>query len=196
MAASADPAFNYCARLRFSLIHRTPSMSRSHAPDALTVFMSDDSIGYQRVSRSASYWTVDANCNEGVDDTMSQDRDMEQQVLQLEQQRMQAMMDADAETLNRVLADELTYVHTTAKLDSKESFIGALSSGDLNYESITSTESQVRIYGDTAVVTGNGDVRVTSGGRHNTFSISYTDVWALRDGHWQMVAWHATRPPE
>ena len=127
---------------------------------------------------------------------MSQGGDIEQQILQLEQQRMQAMMDADAETLNRVLADELTYVHTTAALDSKESFIGTLSSGALNYESIASTDAQVRIYGDTALVTGNGDVRVTSNGRRNRFSIRYTDVWAQRGGRWQMVAWQATRLPE
>ncbi len=127
---------------------------------------------------------------------MSQSGDIEQQILQLEQQRMHAMMDADAETLNRVLADDLTYIHTTAALDSKESFIGALSSGALNYESIASTDAQVRVYGDTAVVTGNGDVRVTSNGRQNLFSIRYTDVYAQRDGRWQMVAWHATRMPE
>ena len=127
---------------------------------------------------------------------MSQGGDIEQQILQLEQQRMHAMMDADAETLNRVLADDLTYVHTTAALDSKESFIGALSSGALNYESIASTDAQVRVYGDTAVVTGNGDVRVTSNGRRNRFSIRYTDVYAQRDGRWQMVAWQATRMPE
>ena len=127
---------------------------------------------------------------------MSQSGDIEQQILQLEQQRMHAMMDADAETLNRVLADDLTYIHTNAALDSKESFIGALSSGALNYESIASTEAQVRVYGDTAVVTGNGDVRVTSNGRRNRFSIRYTDVYAQRDGRWQMVAWHATRMPE
>ena len=114
---------------------------------------------------------------------------------QLEQQRMQAMMDADAETLDRVLADELTYVHTNAALDSKESFIGALSSGTLNYESIASTDAQVRVYGDTAVVTGSGEVRVISNGQRNRFSLRYTDVYALRDGRWQMVAWHATRPP-
>ncbi len=127
---------------------------------------------------------------------MSESGDIEQQILQLEQQRMHAMMDADAETLNRVLADDLTYVHTTAALDSKESFIGALSSGALNYESINSTDAQVRVYGDTAVVTGNGDVRVTSNGRRNRFSIRYTDVYAQRDGRWQMVAWQATRMPE
>ena len=127
---------------------------------------------------------------------MSQSGDIEQQILQLEQQRMHAMMDADAETLNRVLADDLTYIHTTAALDSKESFIGALSSGALNYESIASTEAQVRVYGDTAVVTGNGDVRVTSNGRQNRFSIRYTDVYAQRDGRWQMVAWQATRMPQ
>ena len=127
---------------------------------------------------------------------MSQGGDIEQQILQLEQQRMRAMMDADAETLNRVLADDLTYIHTNAALDSKESFIGALSSGALNYESIASTDAQVRVYGDTAVVTGNGDVRVTSNGRRNRFSIRYTDVYAQRDGRWQMVAWQATRMPE
>ena len=127
---------------------------------------------------------------------MSHDGDIEQQILRLEQQRMQAMMDADTDTLDRVLADELTYVHTTAALDSKESFLGALSSRTLNYESIVSTDARVRVYGDSAVVTGNGDVRVLSNGQRNRFSIRYTDVYALRDGRWQMVAWQATRTPE
>ena len=79
---------------------------------------------------------------------------------------------------------------------SKESFIGALSSGTLNYESIASTDAQVRVYGDTALVTGNADMRVASNGQRNRFSIRYTDVWAQRGGRWQMVAWQSTRLPE
>ena len=48
---------------------------------------------------------------------MSQGGDIEQQILQLEQQRMHAMMDADAETLNRVLA--LSKSHTISATEGQ-----------------------------------------------------------------------------
>jgi len=46
------------------------------------------------------------------------------------------------------------------------------------------------------VLTGACRISVTSGGRPNSFSVRFTDVYANTGGRWQMVAWQSTRLPE
>ena len=127
---------------------------------------------------------------------MTQDKSIEGQIIKLDAQRMQAMIGADVEALKNILADDMTYVHTTTALDTKQSLIDALSSGALDYQSMVTDDVKVRVYGETAIVTGAAKIRVTSRGQPNSFGVRFTDVYTNRDGRWQMVAWQATRAPE
>ena len=127
---------------------------------------------------------------------MNQNVESEKQIVELERRRLKAMISADAQALDAILADDLTYIHTTTREDSKKSLIESLVSGSLSYESIDTEGVRVRIYGDAAVVTGSAAIRVSSGGRLLSFSILFTDVYARREGRWQMVAWQSTRKPE
>ena len=127
---------------------------------------------------------------------MTQKGDQKRQIVELERQRLRAMIDSDSEVLRSVLSDDLTYVHTTTKEDSKTSLIDNLASGSLNYESIDTERVKVRMYGDTAVVTGSAAIKVSSGGRLLEFSILFTDVYAKQEERWQMVAWQSTRKPK
>ncbi len=127
---------------------------------------------------------------------MNQNVELEKHIVELERQRLKAMIDADSQALDTILADELTYIHTTTKEDSKKSLIESLESGSLSYESIDTEGVKVRIYGDAGVVTGSAAIKVSSGGRLLSFSILFTDVYAKLEGRWQMVAWQSTRKPE
>ena len=127
---------------------------------------------------------------------MTQNGEQEKQIVELERARLKAMIDADSEALNSILSDDLTYIHTTTREDSKKSLIGSLVSGRLSYESMDTEDVKIRIYGDAAVVTGSAAIKVSSGGRLLEFSILFTDVYAKQDGRWQMVAWQSTRKPE
>jgi hypothetical protein len=49
--------------------------------------------------------------------------------------------------------------------------------------------------GCTAVMTGRGAFLVELDGKEMTVDLRFTNVWARRDGAWQMVAWQATRIP-
>ena len=119
-------------------------------------------------------------------------QDVEATIVGLEEERLAAMVAADVDTLDRILADDLSYVHTTAAIDTKESLTSGLASGRLNYESITPTaERSVRTYSDSAVVRGGAHVHVNG----NHFSLEYTVVYVNNDGDWRMTAWHATRLP-
>ncbi|HEY2931346.1 MAG TPA: nuclear transport factor 2 family protein [Acidobacteriota bacterium] len=113
----------------------------------------------------------------------------------IENGRMESMTRADIAALEKLLGDDLTYVHSSGRLETKAEFLQSLRSGKLRYKSIDIKELQVRPYGNTAVLTGRCQVEINSNGEDLSFEIRYTDIWVKRQSTWQMVAWQATRLP-
>jgi ketosteroid isomerase-like protein len=120
----------------------------------------------------------------------------EPEIRQMESRRIQAMLRVDTEELNRVLADDLTYVHSSGQVDTKAELISSLQSGQRKYESIQPDEIKVRVYGEAAVVTGRAQMRTKSQGQDFHFQIRFTDVYVKKGDGWQMVAWQSSRLPE
>ena len=79
--------------------------------------------------------------------------------------RFQAMIDMDVATVDTLLTDDLTYTHSTGRVESKSEFLKALQSRTMQYLSITPQDIQVRIYDDSAVLVGNTAVRVHVSGQ-------------------------------
>ena len=122
----------------------------------------------------------------------------EQQVLQAEKDRFAAMTKVDEAALNKLLADDLTYVHTSALMQTKKEFIDSLKSGAIKYVSMTPNEAdwKVRILGNVAIVNGAATVHVVDHGNDLNFKLRYTTVHANRSGSWQLLSWEATRFPQ
>ena len=72
-------------------------------------------------------------------------------------------------------------------LDKKQQ-IAALSSGDLKLSEAKSNDVRIRIYGETAVMTGRFTAKAESTGKREMIEERYTAVWVRRDGRWQLVA--------
>ena len=114
-----------------------------------------------------------------------------------EAQRFQAQQAADVQALDHLLAPDLSYAHSSGKVDTKASFIEGIRAGTLRYVTIAPAEDvDVRIYDNTAVVTGHLHLTVVISGQEVKLHLRYTDVWVRRSGSWQMVAWHSTRLTE
>jgi ketosteroid isomerase-like protein len=122
--------------------------------------------------------------------------DNRQMIIDLDKKRMTAMAQKDVATLNALLADDLVYTHSTARLDTKQSLIGNMESGATVYTSVEPSDVKAQDLGDTVVLTGSCRISVMSGGHPNSFGVRFTDVYANKGGHWQMVAWQSTRLPE
>ena len=122
--------------------------------------------------------------------------DNRQMIIDLDKKRMTAMAQKDVATLNTLLDDDLVYTHSSARLDTKKSLIGAMESGSTVYTSVEPSDVKAQDLGDTVVLTGSCRISVTSGGRPNSFGVRFTDVYANKGGRWQMVAWQSTRLPE
>ena len=114
-------------------------------------------------------------------------------VIELDRKRMTAMAEKDVATLNAVLADDLIYTHSSARMDTKASLIGAMESGATVYSSVEASNVVAQDVGSAVVLTGEAAIKVTSGSKAMSFRVRFTDVWANRSGTWQMVTWQSTR---
>ena len=117
------------------------------------------------------------------------------EVQQTEELRIKSLLGNDIPSLDRILADDLTYAHSTGKVEHKREFLSLLAAGILRYKNFECSDVQVRVYGNAAVVTGKADIHVEFGGKADHVLLRYTAVYVRKDGSWQMVAWQSTKIP-
>ena len=113
-----------------------------------------------------------------------------------QRRRFEAMVVADIHALDTLLANDLTYTHTTGKVDTKGSLLEDLLTGRLDYDSIVPADVRVRMYGRTAVVTGTARMQVRATGETRRLSARFTETYVDGGGRWQLAAWQSTRLPE
>lgn len=117
----------------------------------------------------------------------------EQTLRQIENDTVNALVKGDTNALNHIWADEYSFTAPNGLVVSKENYLAMLQSGSVKYDSLKLEGLQVRIYGDTAVVSGNFVVK----GRVGNHELNGTDrlltVYVKRQGHWQQVASQAAR---
>jgi hypothetical protein len=114
-------------------------------------------------------------------------------VIELDAKRMAASIARDYDTLHQLIADELIYTHSSARMDTKASLIGNMKSGSTIYTGMTPSEVVAQDLGDAVVLTGVCAISVMSGGKPNSFKVRFIDVYAKRPAGWQMVTWQSTR---
>ena len=121
--------------------------------------------------------------------------DLKQTIRELEDQRFRAMCEADAATLEKLLADTLVYTHSYGGSDSKASYLAGIRAKKWQYRKIERPKEDIQVHGDCAVVTGQVRIELLSDGKPKTLNSAYTDVWVKRGNGWQMVAWQSTPLP-
>jgi ketosteroid isomerase-like protein len=126
----------------------------------------------------------------------SDDVSVEQSALEFQSARFNAMVEEDMEALERFLADDLTYSHTTGWTETKSEFLSTVESRKIDYVSMSPEDLEVRVYGDVAVMTGLSKMQGAVGDRKVSFTIRFLDVSRRVGDSWQLVAWQSVRMPE
>ena len=73
----------------------------------------------------------------------------ERAIIDLDRKRMRAMVAKDVETLESLLADDLIYTHSSARLDTKRSLIQGMVSGTTVYTGVKPSDVKAQDLGDT-----------------------------------------------
>jgi ketosteroid isomerase-like protein len=107
-----------------------------------------------------------------------------------------ATVAGDEAALKQVLADDLTYIHSNGETDSKTVFIDNLKTGARKYHKVDHESMDVRLYGNTAVLTATAQIATSQkGGKVNPAHLRWIHVWILQKGRWQLVAHQSLRLP-
>jgi ketosteroid isomerase-like protein len=120
----------------------------------------------------------------------------EAEVLSADDRRFEAMRKADWPALEAALADDLTYVHSTARLETKAEHVGNLKAGKPHYRGIAPRERKVRVHGGVGVVNGVSEMHVDNAGKEQRFTVRYLAIYAKSGNAWRMIAWQSTRVPD
>ena len=119
-----------------------------------------------------------------------QRRSVEQDIRQLDNERIQAQIHADAAALDRIYADDFIGVGPSGTVRTKPQVISDFTSGHLKFQSITTDDVQVRVYGNTAVETGRSTMNGQDRGKAVPRDNRFTRVWVKQQGRWRLVANH------
>lgn len=110
----------------------------------------------------------------------------------LEDARIAAMCEQDAETLEGLFSEAMVYVHSSGSVDTKASFLDNVRNGPVQYRSIERSDHTARLAGDTALFSGRAKIHVEFDGQPLDLDLRYLAVWARVDGAWRFEAWHST----
>src|SRR4051794_12952226 len=98
-------------------------------------------------------------------------------VLQAEKAFFTALTDSDRDALERLLDKDFVLIDLSGTVLHRAGFVSAIESGHLKFESIRAINSEVRLYGETAIVTGETEMRGTSQDQYFHAFSRYTHVY-------------------
>ena len=126
---------------------------------------------------------------EGQDTKDKSRASLEEHLKGLVRQWDEAIVKRDTATLDRLLADEFEFVGGV----KKAAYLNSIKTQAADaVTSAVSTDLQVLVYENTAVVTGLDTISGQNKGQPYSAKWLYTDVWVKRAGRWQCVRTHAS----
>jgi len=118
---------------------------------------------------------------------------MQEELLKLENDFARAVTNNDADAVDRFLADDWIIVDPDGGIIDKARFLGVIKSGALSHEMMESADLRVRLYGNTAVVTGLTTTKGKFMGQDFTSRERATDIFVKQNDSWQCVFTQLTR---
>jgi hypothetical protein len=105
------------------------------------------------------------------------------------------MVDPDKGKLEGLVASELSYGHSSGKIDDKTSFIESLMTGASDFASINLTEQTIKLAGTTAIVRHKlaGESVDKAKGTKAPINLHVLTIWQKQGGQWKLLARQAVK---
>lgn len=123
---------------------------------------------------------------------MNLDRSTEHLIRALEAQRYEAIAAGDFDRFAELAHPDLIYTHSNGLVDSLDSYLSKCREGYYVYHYIEHPIDEIRILGDVALVLGEMNASITSGGTLKTLRNKCLAVWAKSNGQWKLSAYQPT----
>jgi ketosteroid isomerase-like protein len=103
-----------------------------------------------------------------------------------------AHLKGDADTLESLASDDIEIDVPGMRPMTKSNAFGVFRARHMRFDRYETSDTNIRVYGDTAIVTGRLLRTRTNGGKTFDDDWRFTKVWTRRDGQWRVVSFHAS----
>ena len=117
---------------------------------------------------------------------------IEKQILDVEQERDQAIQNRDIRVLDHIQTDDFTFVNTRGGLFSKKEYEDDIRTGSIKFLSFKQDDYHFQIYPDAVIVTGRSAGVVEYHGKTNGTPRRFTMVYVRIEGKWRLATYHGT----
>ncbi len=116
-------------------------------------------------------------------------------VLRADQARLAAMMAGDGAALGRLMSEELVFVHSDGRTESKADYVKNMLAGDTQYaDAKTADVRTMEPAAGVVILFGAQQMRKRLGPTWAEVKLRFMAVWREERGAWRMVAWQSMRP--
>ncbi len=99
-----------------------------------------------------------------------------------------AMLDADKNIMENLTAKELSYCHSSGKIENKTDFIEVIVSGKNDYKTIDLSDQTIAIVDNIAIVRHGMVAEVLNNGALNTVKLGVLQIWKKKQNRWELLA--------
>ncbi len=117
----------------------------------------------------------------------------EKQVAEAVEALKKALIDPTQANLEAIVAEQLSYGHSSGKIEDKKAFIEALLSGKSDFMSIELTDQKITVSKEVALVRHQLTAQITDNGQASSIKLHVLLVWQKQKGKWKLLARQAVR---
>lgn len=119
---------------------------------------------------------------------MSHNFDDEQALRKIQQQWADARLKRDSSFPNQIESDDFTVVWPDGQIINKQSDLQSYEADGAVFTEFNITDLNVRLYGDTAIVVGQGSIKGRTPTKDLSGNYVWTDTFVKQSGAWTAVA--------
>lgn len=111
----------------------------------------------------------------------------EQDVAKAVDKMTQAMLHKDIATLNALTSDNVTYGHSSGKIQNKQEFIADIETGRSGFKTLQMLNQKIKMNGDTALVRNHFSAQAVNSGVEVPTEIENFQIWQKQKGQWLLI---------
>ncbi|MBO9203780.1 MULTISPECIES: nuclear transport factor 2 family protein [Niastella] len=104
-----------------------------------------------------------------------------------------AMVDGDKTGLQNITAEQLSYGHSSGKVEDKATFVDNIVSGKSDFVTIELTNQTIAISGDAAIVRHTLSATTNDSGNPGSVKLNILLIWQKQKGKWKLLARQAVK---
>src|ERR1700756_4428503 len=112
----------------------------------------------------------------------------EQVLIKIQHDWAEARLKRDSSFPGQIEADDFTVVWFDGRIVNKEEDVRSYESDDVTFTEFNIGDLQVRFYGGTAIVVGQGSLKARAKNQDVSGKYVWTDTFVKQDGEWKAVA--------